>query len=311
MPKIELRVKNGGTFSGDENKYLLSTHWDLVESKPVLNDFENLTPTLVIADNEVYPDLLNLRRYTGVGDIPYENYSITAEDLASELHEIMAAEGFTAATELADTDLFSFRQASGETYVDRKITVDNLKAADLKYGITRLSTATAPNLIADTDKVITETVARDVLVQADQADTKVWRGTQTQYDGLGSYDANTLYFIDGDFTAVELSTATTPSEMADTDKVISETVARDVLVQAEQQGTKLWRGSQSAYDALGSYDSNTVYMVTGTVSDIAPSVSYVTSCPTSNNTDGGIRKYIGTTDCATKYAGWDYMIIEE
>ena len=39
----------------------------------------------------------------------------------------------------------------------------------------------------------------------------------------------------------------------------------------------------------------------------AAAVSYVTSCPTSaNNT--GMKVYVGSTDCSTKYSGWLYLI---
>ena len=39
----------------------------------------------------------------------------------------------------------------------------------------------------------------------------------------------------------------------------------------------------------------------------AAAVSYVTSCPTSaNNT--GMKVYVGSTDCSTKYSGWLYLV---
>ena len=47
------------------------------------------------------------------------------------------------------------------------------------------------------------------------------------------------------------------------------------------------------------------------VEDIALSggVNYVTSCPTEINSVG-MKFYVGSIDCATKYAGWSYLIIE-
>ncbi len=37
--------------------------------------------------------------------------------------------------------------------------------------------------------------------------------------------------------------------------------------------------------------------------------NYVTTCPTAINSEG-IRTYVGSTDCATKYSGWEYLITE-
>ena len=39
----------------------------------------------------------------------------------------------------------------------------------------------------------------------------------------------------------------------------------------------------------------------------AAAVSYVTSCPTSTNSTG-MKVYVGSTDCSTKYSGWLYLI---
>lgn len=36
-------------------------------------------------------------------------------------------------------------------------------------------------------------------------------------------------------------------------------------------------------------------------------LAYVTSCPTAINSIG-LKAYVGSTDCATKYAGWFYII---
>ena len=39
----------------------------------------------------------------------------------------------------------------------------------------------------------------------------------------------------------------------------------------------------------------------------AAAISYTTSCPTSNNSTG-MKVYVGSTDCSTKYSGWLYLI---
>jgi hypothetical protein len=44
--------------------------------------------------------------------------------------------------------------------------------------------------------------------------------------------------------------------------------------------------------------------------DRVPSVDYVTTCPTANNTDGGLRFCVTSTDCETKYTGWFYIVTE-
>lgn len=35
------------------------------------------------------------------------------------------------------------------------------------------------------------------------------------------------------------------------------------VVLGDQNGTRIWRGTQSAYDAIGTKDSDTVYVVKG------------------------------------------------
>ena len=42
--------------------------------------------------------------------------------------------------------------------------------------------------------------------------------------------------------------------------------------------------------------------------DILESVDFVTSCPTGNNTDGGLKFVVTSTACVTKYTGWHYIV---
>jgi hypothetical protein len=37
---------------------------------------------------------------------------------------------------------------------------------------------------------------------------------------------------------------------------------------------------------------------------------YITECPTCENKDG-LKLYLSTKDCKTKYSGWLYVILEE
>jgi hypothetical protein len=224
------------------------------------------------------------------------------------------------------------------------MTISNVDdATTATKGIVQLSDAGDESEIGDINHVVTEDVLKDVAVLASKQGAKLWFGTQSEYDALGSYDENTVYVVDGvviprvaeDFS--DYDEKTTPHD-------------NDVLVinDSEDDGAikKLKMSNLPEQDISGKLDANTAitgatkpkitYDAKGLVTagaDLAEgdipnlpaskittgtfdparinSISYTDTCPTEANTDGGIKEYIGTTDCATKYAGWRYTIIEE
>ena len=76
--------------------------------------------------------------------------------------------------------------------------------------------------------------------------TKLWVGTQDQYEAIGTKDPSTLYVTDGEISA---------------DEQIPEAV-KTTTGSGGSINMKFWTGTQSQYNSISSKDANTIYIIT-------------------------------------------------
>ena len=85
------------------------------------------------------------------------------------------------------------------------------------------------------------------------------------------------------------------------------TTARTLSLSGDASGSVSWDGSANAtLSVTVANDSHTHSNYLSTTA-AAAAINYVTSCPTSANSTG-MKVYVGSTDCSTKYSGWLYLI---
>ena len=138
----------------------------------------------------------------------------------------------------------------------------------------------------------------------------------------GSHSHSTSNITSGEFNTARLGSGTATS---------------GYVLKSDGDGTASWQQDNNTTYSLGSFgvtataaELNKMDGVTATTTELnytdgvtsniqtqlngklstsaaAAAVTYVTSCPTSNNSTG-MKVYVGSTDCSTKYTGWLYIV---
>lgn len=142
------------------------------------------------------------------------------------------------------------------------------------------------------------------------------------FDGdIRAYSNNTTKIEESTGYIYELGNRvlTTASNIANADTADTLTTARNIQLTGDVTGSVSFNGSANvsitttvADDSHNHTIANIDNLQTSlngklSTTAAAAAITYVTSCPTSNNTTG-MKVYVGSTDCSTKYSGWLYLI---